>query len=183
MGIYQTVEETAALAESVPNSAGVRFVPAFSGIAAPVNDFKAAAGFIGLSAETSRAHLTRAILQAIAFRLRQLYDSMRAETAFPLRHIRVSGGVARNDALCQMAADVLGVRLERPRDVETSVRGVAMLAGLSAGVWRSPAELKPLRRLDRTFEPDQGRGEALREEMADWERALNRFGGWYPEDV
>ena len=183
VGLYAAVEETAALADSVPDSGGVQFIPAFSGIAAPVNDFKAAAGFIGISAETSRAHLTRAILQAIAFRLRQLYDSMRAECAFPLRHIRVSGGVARNDALCQMAADVLGVRLERPKDVETSVRGASMLAGLAAGVWRTPEELEPLRKVDKVFEPDQSRGEALRAQMAEWERALQRFGGWYPEDV
>ncbi|KAF0308428.1 putative glycerol kinase 5 [Amphibalanus amphitrite] len=183
IGLYDAVEDTAALAESVPDAGGVRFVPAFSGIAAPVNDFKAAAGFIGISAESSRAHLTRAILQAIAFRLRQLYDSMRAECAFPLRHIRVSGGVARNDALCQMAADVLGVRLERPRDVETSVRGVAMLAGLAAGVWRDRSELEPLRQTERVFEPDPSRGAALRAEMAEWERALQRFGEWYPDDV
>ncbi|XP_037078676.1 putative glycerol kinase 5 [Pollicipes pollicipes] len=173
VGLYDAVEETAALAASVPDAGGVLFVPAFSGLAAPVNDFKAAAGFIGVTAATTRAHLTRAILQAIAFRLRQLYDSMRAEAAFPLHHVRVSGGVANNDLVCQLAADVLDVRLERPADVETSVRGAAALA----------AEVDALRRVGRVFTPDKASGDRLRAEMVEWGRAVQRFGQWYADDV
>ncbi|XP_037078666.1 LOW QUALITY PROTEIN: putative glycerol kinase 5 [Pollicipes pollicipes] len=183
VGLYDAVEETAALAASVPDAGGVLFVPAFSGLAAPVNDFKAAAGFIGVTAATTRAHLTRAILQAIAFRLRQLYDSMRAEAAFPLHHVRVSGGVANNDLVCQLAADVLDVRLERPADVETSVRGAAALAGLAAGVWRDEAEVDALRRVGRVFTPDKASGDRLRAEMVEWGRAVQRFGQWYADDV
>lgn len=185
IGLYDDVALSGPLADSVPDSAGVFFVPAFSGLAAPVNDYQAASGFIGVDRGTTRAHLTHALLSSICFRVAQLYACLRRElpdtvAAGNSRPVCVTGGVAKSDFICQLIADLLAVCVFRPISVETTAIGAAALSGLTTGVWSDREHLRlMLRRGGRVFTPDRQRGDHARQQMNTWEEALSRFGQWY----
>ncbi|XP_071454301.1 glycerol kinase 5 isoform X2 [Hetaerina americana] len=179
MGLISRPEESSGIAETVEDSCGALFVPAFAGLQAPFNDHRAAAGFIGLRPSTSRSHVVRSILEAIAFRVVQLYRVLLKEVAMEFKAIRVDGGVSTNDFICQLISDTTGVRVERSASVEASVMGAAHLAGLSAGIWSSLDEVKAHRKVDRVFEPNPRALEASRRTMEQWLRAVERFMGWY----
>jgi len=123
------------LAASVPDSAGVYVVPAFTGLGAPHWDPAARGAIFGLTRGSNRAHLCRAVLEGIALQVQDLLDGMRADSGLQLGELRVDGGGANSDLLLQLQADLLGVPVVRPRDVETTARGAAMLAGLAVGLW------------------------------------------------
>jgi glycerol kinase len=157
------------LAASVPDSAGVVLVPAFAGLGAPHWDPDARGSLLGLTRGTTRAHVARATLEAVAFRVRQLVDAMRAEGT-DVRELRVDGGMAANDLLMQLQADVLGVPVIRPENVETTSLGAAFLAAYGAGLHGSLDEVAAAWRAERTFEPS-GDG-ALDEAFARFEHAV-----------
>jgi glycerol kinase len=176
LGLLDSAAQSEALARSVPDSGGTVFVPALTGLGAPYWDPDARGAMFGLTRGTTRAHLVRAALEAIAFEVRDVADLMAAEApgAPSGDALRVDGGASSNDLLMQLQADQLQVPVERPVVAETTALGAAFLAGLATGVWSSPAELAATWRLDRRFEPGP-RDERAYER---WRAAVQRTSGW-----
>jgi glycerol kinase len=176
--IVADAAETEAAARAVPDSGGVYVVPAFVGLGAPYWDERARGTIVGLTRGTTREHLIRATLEAIAFQTRDVVDCMARDAALPLAKLRVDGGACRNDFLMQLQADLLGVPVERPAMLEVTAFGAAALAGLAVGFWRDRAELEAVMGQGATrFEPalDAARRDAL---YAGWQRAVERSRGW-----
>ena len=178
LGIIESAGEAGPLAASVPDSGGVFLVPAFVGLGAPHWDPYARGAIVGLTRGTSRAHLVRAAVEAMAFQTRDVVEAMEKDTGRPLSELRVDGGAAVMDLLCQMQADLLGIPVRRPRQTETTALGAAFLAGLGAGIW-TDADLARLWKLDREFEPNMSRDEAD-SRQARWREAVDRSRGWEP---
>jgi glycerol kinase len=170
--IVGSAAETEAIARTVADSEGVVFVPALTGLGAPHWDPHARGLIIGLTRGTTRAHIVRATLEAIAFEVRDVLDTMPGLSA-----LRVDGGAAANDMLCQIQADQVGVPVERPSMVETTALGAAFLAGLGTGVWGSTDDLRHTWTLDQRFEPDADRTKADAAH-ARWTDAVERSKGW-----
>ncbi|XP_051809241.1 putative glycerol kinase 5 isoform X2 [Acanthochromis polyacanthus] len=186
--LFSDVTETSDMAYSVSDSDGVCFVPSFSGLQAPLNDPKACASLMGLKPSTTKSHLVRAILESVAFRNKQLYETMLRETRIPITKIRVDGGVSSNDFVLQLTADLFGRKVSRPQHNEMSCLGAAFVAGLGVGFWRSREELKKLQSTDTMFLPrgaaKEGAGSTSREYipvLQSWERALRRSMNWYKQ--
>jgi glycerol kinase len=153
LGVIKTAAESEALATSVPDSGGVYCVPAFTGLGAPHWDAAARGLISGMTRDSGRAHIVRAALESIAYQTRELIDAMEADAGAPLEELRVDGGAAANNFLMQFQADILGRRLVRPVDIETTALGAAYLAGLATGFWKSGEEVQSFWRADRVFEP------------------------------
>lgn len=179
IGIINDPADTAPLAKSVEDSDGVCFVPAFGGLQAPMNDNSAAAGFIAIKPTTRKNHLVRALLESIVYRILMIYESLCKETDFTYRKIRVDGGVSRNDFVLQLLADLTGLEVERATTTEMSILGVAFFAGLEAGVWQSKEELTKVWRIDKKFTPNAENQTRYLPIIAQWKRAIERFGKWY----
>ena len=173
--IVGSAAETAAIAATVDDSGGVVFVPALTGLGAPDWDPHARGLIAGITRGTTRAHLVRATLEAIAFEVRDVVDTLPERTA--LTSLTVDGGASANDLLCQLQADQLGVPVERPKIVETTALGAAFLAGLGTGVWGSTDELRETWQLDRRFEPAGDRA-AVDAAHTRWRDAVERSKGW-----
>ncbi|HET7011342.1 MAG TPA: glycerol kinase GlpK [Anaerolineales bacterium] len=169
--------EVEALAGSVADTGDVFFVPAFVGLGAPYWDAFARGTIVGITRGTTSAHLARASLEAIAFQTRDVMEAMRADANLQLQTLRVDGGAARNDLLLQLQADVLGLPVERPVQSETTALGAAFLAGLAAGVWASPDELRRRWRRDRAFEPRMSEDERHHRYQR-WKEAVARSREW-----
>lgn len=170
--IVGSAAETEALASTVDSSDGVIFVPALTGLGAPHWDPEARGLIAGITRGTTRAHLARATLEAIAFEVRDVLETMPR-----LRSLKVDGGAAANDLLCQLQADQLGIEVSRPRYVETTGLGAAFLAGLGVGVWTSFDEVRETWALDRTFTPAASRA-AADAAYSRWSAAVQRTLGW-----
>ncbi len=168
--------EIEALARTVPSSDGVVFVPALTGLGAPHWDPDARGTVLGITRGTTRAHLARATLEAIAFEVRDVVDAITAEAGLSVPTLQVDGGASGNDLLCQLQADQLDIPVQRPQVLETTALGAAFLAGLGTGVWSSPQELVDTWQLDRRFEPEPG----VRDDGSHdrWLRAVERAKGW-----
>ena len=173
LGIIASAPETEALAQSVPDTGGVYFVPAFVGLGAPYWNPDARGALVGLTQGTGRAHVARAALEAIAFQVAELMEAMTRELGKPPDALMVDGGASANDFLCQIQADLLGIPVDRPRNRETTAAGAAYLAGLATGFWDSPAEVRALRTTERVFEPRQS-ADWRAEQIASWRRAVQR---------
>ncbi|KAG4073437.1 hypothetical protein HA402_000661 [Bradysia odoriphaga] len=180
-GLFTDPAESSDIANTVDNTDGVYFVPAFSGLGAPVNDYQAASGLIGLRPSTNNAHIVRAVLESIAFRVAQLYTCTLNETDFTFSVIRVDGGVSRNDFVCQLLADLTRLHVERSDNPELSVLGAGFLAGLNVGVWKDRNDLLRLRKVEKVFVPRPEIYSKCLESFRAWEKACNRFKGWYNE--
>ncbi len=172
--IIASAGETQALAESVPDSGGVVFVPALTGLGAPDWDPYARGTILGITRGTTRAHLVRATLEAIAFEVRDVVDLMAEEGGVTLPRLAVDGGAAANDLLCQIQADQVRIPVDRSAELQTTGLGAAFLAGLGTGVWSEEHDLVAARRTDRVFTP-QADGEA---DHRRWRRAVERAKGW-----
>lgn len=184
--LFSDVGETSDMAYSVSDSDGVCFVPSFSGLQAPLNDPRACASLMGLKPSTTKSHLVRAILESVAFRNKQLYETMLRETRIPITRIRVDGGVSSNDFVMQLTADLFGRKVVRPQNREMSALGAAFVAGLGVGFWTSREELKKLQNTDKVFVPKgaaKGGVASPSQEyvpvLQSWERALRRSMNWY----
>jgi glycerol kinase len=175
--IVGSAAETAAIAATVPDSQGVVFVPALTGLGAPHWDPHARGLIVGLTRGTTRAHLVRATLEAIAFEVRDVLETMPHFGPGQTSTLRVDGGASANDLLCQVQADQIGVPVERPRIVETTALGAAFLAGLGTGVWSSTDDLRETWQLERRFEPEADRASADAGH-ARWIEAVSRSKGW-----
>lgn len=178
IGLYENAAETSDLASSVKSSNNVYFIPAFKGIQAPVNDTRATSGFLGLSEETTRAHMVRAMLESLAFRVYQMYKTLHEEADYEFSSVRVDGGVSQNDFMMQMIATLTGKTVERPINIDSSALGCAFLAGIGAGIWQSRSQLVPAFKVGKVFNPDMELRPKLLAEMKEWERALKRFTKW-----
>jgi glycerol kinase len=166
-----------AMAGSVPDSAGVMFVPAFTGLGAPWWDPQARGTITGLTRGTTMAHIARAALESIAYQSAALLQAMsrdaQAAGAAALQALRVDGGACVNDLLMQFQADLLGIPVLRPTMVETTALGAAFLAGLQSGVYADLQELESLWRIERQFDPAMPRDRAA-ERLAQWDHAVRQ---------
>jgi glycerol kinase len=180
LGLFARAAESQALAESVSDTGGVYFVPAFVGLGAPYWDMYARGTIIGLTRGTTRAHLTRAALEAIAFQSRDVLEAMAADAGTSARLLRVDGGAVANDFLCQFQADIMNVPVARPTVIETTAMGAAYLAGLGVGVWASPEALPAGAGIERTFTPAMDEATRARR-YAGWQRAVERARRWTDE--
>jgi glycerol kinase len=179
--IIEAAAETGPLASTVPDSGGTYFVPAFVGLGAPHWDPYARGAYIGITRGTTKAHLARAVVEAMAYQTRDVADAMTQDSGAPLKELRVDGGASVMDLLCQFQADQLGVQVCRPALLETTALGAAYLAGLAEGVWSSPKEVGAEWRADATFEPAMSRDEA--DSLYDgWLKAVERSKGWIEPD-
>jgi glycerol kinase len=177
LGIIGSAAETEAIAGTVDSSEGVVFVPALTGLGAPHWDPRARGTILGITRGTTRAHLVRATLEAIAFEVRDVLATMPASDA---RALRVDGGASANDLLCRLQADQLGIPVERPEIVETTALGAAFLAGLGVGVWDSADDLRETWQLDARFEPtvEADARAAADAAYARWQEGVRRSLGW-----
>jgi glycerol kinase len=183
LGLISNAAESEKLAREVNDTGGVYFVPAFVGLGAPHWDMYARGTITGLTRGISKSHLVRAALESIAYQVCDVVKAMMADSKLRLKEIRVDGGAAANNFLAQFQADMLGVKLSRPRWVETTGLGAAYLAGLTVGFWRDRAEIASLRQQERLFMPGVER-ERYRDLYRGWRRAVKRSKGWLkPEEA
>lgn len=161
--------EIEALASSVPDSGGVYFVPALTGLAAPYWDPYARGVICGITRGTTRAHIARAALDGIAFQTYDIAQAMAKDMNAPLTELKVDGGASRNNLLMQFQSNILGINVIRPKITETTALGAAYLAGLAVGYWGSIDELRKQWQVERTFEPvkDNADIEAAKQGWAD----------------
>ncbi len=177
LGIISAASEAGPLAESVPDTAGSYLVPAFTGLGAPQWDPYARGAYVGITRGTTRAHLTRAAVEAMAYQTRDVVEAMAADSGTGLAELRVDGGASVMDFLCQFQADQLGVVVRRPEMAETTALGAAYMAGLAAGVWDSPADISARWSVDAEFEPRASRDEA--DSLYEgWKKAVERAKRW-----
>jgi glycerol kinase len=180
--LLASTEHSEVVAGEVSDSHDIYFVPAFVGLGAPHWDPYARGIIIGLTHDVNRGHLVRAALEAIAYQTRDVLEAMQQDAGLLVPEIRVDGGAAANHLLLQMQADILGIPLVRARDLETTARGAAYLAGLATGVWSSPADIAEHWQAGTRFTPDMP-SEQRRKLYAGWCRAVERAKGWAAPEI
>ena len=173
LGIIKSSAEVEALAQSVPDSGGVYFVPALTGLGAPYWDQYARGTIVGITRGTTAAHLARAALDGIAFQTMDIASAMARDLGAPLTELKVDGGASRNNLLMQRQADLLGIDVVRPQITETTALGAAYLAGLAAGYWSGIDEVRAQWRQERRFSPAPA-SDALAKDKNGWEDAVKR---------
>jgi glycerol kinase len=179
--IVGKASDTERIGRETPDSGGVFFVPALTGIGAPYWDMYARGLIIGITRDTTRNQIVRAALESICLQTVDVLDAMTKTTGCRLRSLKVDGGASVNDFLMQLQADLLGLPIERSAIVETTALGAAFLAGLAVGVWDDLDELKNLRRVDRRFRPAMA-ASARSEMRRGWKRAVQRSLDWARPD-
>ncbi|RYF39656.1 MAG: glycerol kinase, partial [Comamonadaceae bacterium] len=175
--IIESAADIQALAASVPDSDDVYLVPAFAGLGAPHWDAYARGALVGITRGTTRAHVARAALEAIALQSADVFAAMSRDARLDLKELRVDGGASRNDLLMQMQADFLGVPVVRPEVTETTALGAAYLAGLAVGFWAGTGEIAANWRVGARFEP-QISAAARAAKLARWHQAVERSHSW-----
>ncbi|MFW6048232.1 MAG: glycerol kinase GlpK [Candidatus Natronoplasma sp.] len=177
LGIIQNFEDAEKMAEDVKNDEEVYFVPAFVGLGAPHWDQYARGLIVGISRSTRPNHLAKAGLEAMGYLSRDVLDEMGKESGIKNQEIRVDGGAAKNDYLMQFQADILGGKILRPKNLETTALGAAYMAGLSVDFWKNKKELVDLYDIDKIYEPEMSEEERERCYRG-WKKALKRSLGW-----
>ena len=177
LGIIADAAESERQANDAEDNGGVYFVPAFVGLGAPHWDMYARGTITGLTRGTRKSHLVRAALESIAYQVHDVVKAMRADSGLKPKELRADGRAASNDFLAQFQADILNVRLARPRSVETTALGAAYLAGLAVGFWKDHNEIASLWEPDRVFTPSMER-ETRQALLNGWRRALRRSKRW-----
>ncbi len=177
LGLITEAAEIGPLAASVPDTEGVFLVPAFTGLGSPHWDPYARGTLLGLTRGVGRAHLARAVVEAMAYQTRDVVDAMCDASGRRVKLLRVDGGASVMDLLLQLQADQLQVPVARPQVQETTALGAAYLAGLAEGVWSSLDELARQWHLDVQFEPKASSGAADRRHEQ-WTRAVERSRHW-----
>ena len=152
-------------------------VPAFVGLGAPHWDPYARGTIVGLTRDTNRNHIVRASLEAIAYQSAEVLRSIASDTRAEVKELRIDGGAAANDFLCQFQANLLGLNVTRPQILETTAMGAAFLAGLAVGVWQDKAQIRNLWQEEKKFTPQISKGDAA-SLMEDWGRAVERSKSW-----
>ena len=173
LGIIQKSCDIEKLASTVEHTDGVVLVPAFTGLGAPHWDSDARALLCGMSRGTTKAHIARAALEAIAFQVSDVLSAMQSDIDQPLKELRVDGGASQNDMLMQFQADILNVPVLRPKMLESTAWGAAAMAGLKAGVFTDLSDISASWKLDRCFEPNMQQ-DKRDEHLEHWKTALKR---------
>lgn len=173
LGIIKSSGEVEELASTVPDSGGVYFVPALTGLAAPYWDPYARGTIVGITRGTTAAHIARAALDGIAFQTYDIAKAMAKDMNHPLTELKVDGGASRNNLLMQYQANLLGIKVVRPKITETTALGAAYLAGLAVGFWKDIDELKRQWQVERAFEPTKDT-EAIEAAKKGWADAVSR---------
>jgi glycerol kinase len=175
--IIKSAAESEPLAVSVPDTGGVYLVPALVGLGAPHWDMYARGAIVGVTRGTTRAHIARAALEAMCYQTRDIVDAMAKDSGIKLKSLNVDGGAVVNNFLMQFQSDIIGAPVNRPKMVETTALGCALLAGLAVGFWKDKQELERARRTDKIFTPKMKpqKRDAL---YAGWLRAVERAKGW-----
>ena len=173
LGLVGSAKEIEALARSVPDSGGAAFVPALSGLGAPYWDADARGLICGITRGTTRAHLARATLDAIALSVNDVVQAMREDLGRPIERLRVDGGAAENDLLMELQSGISALTVERPQELESTARGAAMLAGLGAGIYATASEAAKIVKLDRAF-PANMRDAERASRLSAWQDAVGR---------
>ena len=177
LGLIREAAEIGPLAATVNDTEGVFLVPAFTGLGSPYWDPYARGTLLGLTRGVGRAHLARAVVEAMAYQTRDVVEAMCAASGREVRILRADGGASVMDLLLQLQADQLQVPVARPQVQETTALGAAYLAGLAEGVWSSKEELAAQWHLDAQFEPTASKGSADRA-YVQWQRAVERARDW-----
>ena len=177
LGIITNAAETEPLASSVTDTAGVYFVPAFSGLFAPYWRSDARGVIVGLTRAATKAHLARAALEAICYQTRDVMDAMVADSGAPMTEMRVDGGITANALCMQMQADIMGIDITRPLITETTALGAAYAAGLAVGFWKDTDELKKQWKQSRRWNPTSTIEERA-VGYAGWKKAIERTLNW-----
>jgi glycerol kinase len=164
-------------AKKVPDTGGVYIVPAFTGIGAPYWDMYARGTIVGLTRGTKREHIIRAAQESIAYQSADLVFAMEKDTSSPLKSLKVDGGASRDSFLMQFQADILNVKVVKPAQHETTAIGVARLAGLTVGLWKSQTELARNQEIECFYLP-QMKEEERETKLKKWHRAVERSLGW-----
>lgn len=179
MGLIQSAAETEPIAASVPDNAGVYFVPAFTGLGAPHWDMYSRGTIVGLTRGSGRAHIVRAALEAIAYQSADVVQAMQNDSGISMPVMRVDGGASANNFLMQFQSDILGADVVRPAIIESTALGAAMLAGRAVGLW-TDSDLTHLQKEEKRFTP-QMEGGARERLLRQWRRAVSRAEGWAEE--
>jgi glycerol kinase len=180
LGIIQSSAEIESLAAQVDSSDGVVMVPAFAGLGAPHWDAYARGTMHGLTRGTTRAHIARAALESIAFQTADVVRAMQADSGLKLKELRVDGGASLNSLLMQFQSDLLNVNVVRPQVNETTALGAAYLAGLAVGFWKNEKEIAQQWEESARFKSGMKPAERKRLQ-SQWQRAVDRSGGWANE--
>ncbi|NLB38774.1 MAG: glycerol kinase, partial [Clostridiales bacterium] len=181
LGLINKASETEALAMSVADNGGVYLVPAFAGMGAPYWDMRARGTLVGVTRGTTRGHLVRAALESIAYQSNDLMRAMAADAGHVPASLRVDGGASANAFLMQFQADIMGVPVVRPRVVESTALGAAMLAGIAVGACEMPAE-NAADAGARVFTPNMD-NKTRQEHLAGWSRAVDAARHWANHDA
>lgn len=172
--IIESAAETEVIANRVDDSGGVIVVPAFTGLGAPYWNAEARGAIFGLTRGTTREHIVRATLESIAYQSADVVNAMLMDAGTPIKRLRVDGGAVANNFLMQFQADILGIAVERPEQIETTGLGAAYLAGITTGIWKDVNELESHRKIDNVFFP-QTDAQQRNEKLADWRDAIQRL--------
>ena len=173
LGLIRSACDIEALAKQVPDTGGVYFVPAFTGLGAPHWDPDARGIITGLTRGTNKAHIARAALEAMCFQSLDVLRAMEKDSNLPVNELRVDGGACANNLLMQLQADLLQTPVLRPRQIESTAFGAAALAGLAVGFWQDPEELSDQVKIERVFEPQISADEAAHR-LSGWQQAVKR---------
>lgn len=173
LGIIKSSGEIEALAATVPDTGGVYFVPALTGMGAPYWDQYARGSITGISRGTTAAHIARAALEGIAFQTLDIVQAMQRDAELPLAELKVDGGASRNNLMMQFQADILNTKVIRPRNPETTALGATYLAGLAVGYWKSVEEIRDQWQIDSMFMPTDDR-QRVETQVKKWREAIQR---------
>ena len=165
--LVSSAAETEALAKAVPSTNGVYFIPALSGLGAPYWNMNARGAFFGITRGVSKEHMVRAVLEAIAYQVKEVVEAVNKDSDKAIDLLKVDGGATQNNFLMQFQADALGIPVERPKILDATAQGAAFGAGLAVGFWDDYQSLIDSREIDRVFEPGEGK-----------ERAIANFEPW-----
>ncbi|MFO7858623.1 MAG: glycerol kinase GlpK, partial [Ectothiorhodospiraceae bacterium] len=178
--LIDSAEDSEYFAGKIPDADGVYVVPAFVGLGAPYWDMYARGAIFGLTRGSSKEHITRATLDALAYQTRDVTDAMQADSGITLKALRVDGGAVSNNVLMQFQADMLGVNVERPDVTESTALGAAYLAGMAVGLWTKES-IRHKGTIDRTFHPHMS-AEQRDNKYRGWKKAVKRTMGWAKDD-
>jgi glycerol kinase len=177
LNLFTDVAKTEAMATSIPSTEGLYIVPAFVGLGAPYWDAYARGIMVGITRGTTKNHIVRAGIQAMAYQANDLLGAMVKDSGIKIKTVKVDGGASANNYLCQFQADILGVTLSRPSNVETTAMGAAFLAGLAVGVWKDMDQIKSYWQEDRSFKLSQSQ-EKVDKCLHGWKKAVERAKAW-----
>ncbi|MEM9450247.1 MAG: glycerol kinase GlpK [Cyanobacteria bacterium P01_E01_bin.6] len=175
--VITTASDTEDLATAVSDNGGLYFVPALSGLGAPHWDMGARGAFLGITGGVQREHMVRAVLEAIAYQVKEVVDAVNEDSGTTIQRLTVDGGACQNNFLMQFQADALGILVERPDVVDVTAQGAAFAAGLASGFWDNYITLVSARTMDRVFEPGSGSAQA-QDGFSIWQKAVGRAKHW-----